>query len=842
MQAISIKTLFIPVCLLITTTSYAGLFQSKSTGDSLVSPPADNTFLKEKVTYSATDSMVLDMTNQKAYLYNNAIVVYEDMTLKAGYIELDFGRNLIYSRGMKDSAGNIVQKPVSEQNGEKFKAGEITYNFQTKKGKIKDVITQQGEGYIHGRDIKRDSNNVFYVAHGKYTTCDLDDPHFYIGANKIKVIPDSKIITGPAQLYIADVPTPLAIPFGYFPNKKGRASGILLPTYGESNNWGFFLKNGGFYFGTNEYIDLALTGDIYANGSFAGKVNSNYKNRYHYNGGLNLGYSRIIDGNAAFITSTIRNDFFIRWNHAQDTKANPSSRFSANVNAGSSSYNKFNGNATSDYLSNTFQSNISYTKSFLGTPFNFSANARHSQNTINKTVNLSLPELALTMNRIYPFKNNDRVGNKWYDKVGVSATGNARNDINSVDSLLFTSQTIKRMQNGLLFTVPITTSLNVLKYFTLSPAISSSSKIYYQTIQKRYDSNRDTVITDTVTGVKMANDFGVSAGLSTRIYGNYFFSTRHLKQIRHVVIPTISASYRPDFSESQYGYYKNVQSDSTGRTQQYSIFENRIYGGPSSGRSGIVSLGLNNSLEAKIKQQSDSGSTTKKVMLIDNFNAAISYNMAAKTFKWSNINLSGRTKLFKLLDVNTSAVIDPYQVDLQGDRIDYLEWDRGRIGRLTSAMAALGTSLHSKTLPTTAKATSKETVDEIDYINTHPNAYVDFNVPWNLNVSYNLQYQKTRSYETTSGLKEVVTQTATFSGDLSLTKKWKISVSSGYDFKTNKLSLTSIDVYRDLHCWEMSFNWIPFGFRQSFSFNINVKSSVLRDLKLTRRRNWQDYQ
>lgn len=784
--------------------------------------------------------MILDMTNQKAYLYNNAIVIYEDMTLKAGYIELDFGKDLIYSRGIPDSAGNIVQKPVSEQGGEKFKAGEITYNFQTKKGKIKDVITQQGDGYIHGRDIKRDSNNVFYVSHGKYTTCDLDHPHFYIGANKIKVIPDDKIITGPAQLHVADVPTPLAIPFGYFPNKKGRASGILLPTYGESNNWGFFLKNGGYYFGMNEYVDLALTGDIYANGSFASRVTSNYKNRYHFNGGINLGYSYIIDGNSAFITSSKRNDFFVKWNHAQDQKANPSSNFSANVNAGSSSYNKFNGSVTGDYLANTFQSNISYRKTFTGTPFNFTATARHSQNTINKTVNISLPELAFTMNRIYPFKNKERVGNKWYDKIGLQATANARNDINSVDSLLFTSSTLHHMQNGLQLNVPISTSLNVLKYFTLSPSINTFSKIYYQTIEKHYDASQKKIITDTLTGVKMANDYSVSTSLTTRIYGNYFFSTRHLKQIRHVVMPTISASYRPDFSESQYGYYKNVQ-DSTGRTQQYSIFQNGIYGGPSSGRSGVVKFDLNNSLEAKIKQQTDSGSTTKKVMLIDNFNATTAYNIAAKTFKWSNISLTGRTKLFKLLDVNTSATIDPYQIDLQGNRIDYLEWEKGRIGRLTTAMAALGTSLHSKTIPEKAKATNSETVDEIDYINTHPNAYVDFNIPWNLNVSYNLQYAKSKSSETV-GLKKTVVQTATFSGDLSITKKWKISVSSGYDFETNKLSLTSIDVYRDLHCWEMSFNWIPFGFRQSFSFNINVKSAVLKDLKLTRRRNWQDYQ
>ncbi len=813
-------------------------------GDTITKPEEKNNFLDEKVTYSATDSLVLDMTNKKAYLYNNAVVVYGDMKLQAGYIELDFGRNMIYSRGIKDSSGKIVQKPVSEQGTEKFKAGEITYNFKTKKGKIKDVITQQGEGFILGRDIKKDSSGVFYVGHGKYTTCDKEDPHFYIGAKKIKVIQDDKIITGPAQLYLADIPTPLAIPFGFFPNKKGRASGLLMPTYGESQQMGFFLKNGGFYIGKNEYIDLALTGDVYANSGFAIRTNSNYKNRYHYNGLVNLSYSHTVIGSLAFANAIKQTNFAINWNHSQDSKANPSSLFSANVNAGSSSNNKINGNPTGSYLQNTYQSSISYRKTFIGTPFNFSANARHSQSTINKRVDITLPELALTMNRISPFKNKNRVGVKWYDKIFITPTANAKNQISSGDSTLFKPQTLKKMQNGLQFNAPINASFNFLKYFNFSPGITTSSRIYYQTVEKHYglskDSKKDSILTDTLQGVKMANDFSLSANLNTIVYGNYFFKSNYLKQIRHVITPSIGASFRPDFSESKYGYYKTISS-STGATHQYSMFQNGIYGGPGAGKSGVISFGLNNTLEAKVKQQSDSGATIKKVMLIDNFSANTSYNIAAKTFKWQSVNLAARTKLFKLLDVNTNAIIDPYQTSQQGKRIDRLEWSKGKIGRLTSASAALGTSLHSKTKTKTKKDASPEDQDQIDYINTHPNAYIDFNVPWNLTVSYNLQYSKTQA-STLDGFQKTVTQTARFSGDLSLTQKWKISVSSGFDFETKKLSLTSIDIYRDLHCWEMSFNWIPFGFRQSYSLNINVKSSVLRDLKLTRRRQWQDYQ
>jgi lipopolysaccharide assembly outer membrane protein LptD (OstA) len=839
----SIKVFFILACLLITATNRASayiFFQKAITpADTTIKNKTDtinendNSFLNEKVTYWATDSMVIDQVHEKAYLYNNAVVVYGDMKLEAGYIELDYGKNMVYSRGIKDSLGNTVQKPVSTQGPDKFNAEEITYNFKTKKGKIKDVITQQGDGFIHGRDIKKDTNNVYYVANGKYTTCDLEHPHYYIGAKKIKVIPNDKIITGPAELWIADIPTPLAIPFGYFPNKKGRASGILLPTYGESTNLGFFLKDGGFYFGNNEKIDLALRGDVYSNGSFGLKGNTNYKLRYKYAGGVSISYSKIIDGDRELPNARFRNDFFIRWNHTQDPKSHPTSRFSANVNAGSSSYNKYNGSVTGDYLTNTFQSNISYSKSFTGTPFNFSANARHNQNTLTKKIDISLPELSLMMNRIYPFKSKNSTSNKWYDKIGLGVTANARNEISAYDSTLFTNKTIGQMRNGVRFTMPISTSFNLLKYFVVTPSINTASNIYFQTIQKHFDGTA--VVTDTVTGAKMANDYSLSTGISTRLYGDYFFKSKHLKQIRHVASPTLTASYRPDFSESQYGYYHDVQTDVTGKTEQYSVFQNGIYGAPASGKSSIVGFNLNNSLEAKMRHKTDSGSVDKKVILIESFNVGFSYNMAVKDYNWSTINLNGRTKLFKKIDVNATAILNPYQMDSTGAPVERFEWANNRIGRLTNTGISVSTNLRSKEGNSNKpKTDNKATADELDYINAHPDAYVDFNVPWNLNIYYNINYSKAALIETT-------TQSATFNGDVSLTKKWKVSLSSGYDFTSKKLTLTSINVYRDLHCWEMHFTWVPFGFRQSFSLDINVKSAVLRDLKLSKRKDWYDF-
>jgi lipopolysaccharide export system protein LptA len=812
--------------------------------DTLLKPVSKKSFIDEKVEYSADDSILVDKDKKKAYLYNNAVVTYDNMKLTAGYIEIDFGKNIVYSSGIKDSTGKITQKPISEQDGEKFTAGEITYNFKTKKGKIKDVITQQGEGYIHGGGIKKDSSNTFYVAHGKYTTCDLEHPHFYIGAKKIKVIPDDKIVTGPAQLVIMDVPTPLVIPFGYFPNKKGRASGILVPTYGESKVWGFNLQNGGYYFGNNEYVDLALRGDIYSNGSFAVRAQSNYKLRYKYNGMVGLNYAYMINGNPQFVTTTRTPSYSIRWSHNQDSKANPGSVFSANVNMVSALYNKYNGNVSNgQYTTNTLQSKISYSKK-LGSNFNFSANAMQSQNTILKQSTYELPNLALTMNRIFPFKNDNKVGNAWYDKIGVSASANAKNTITQYDSILYSEKmiqkNIRQTNNGLQVNIPISTSLNLLKYFTLNPSINTSGFLYTKTIEKKYNPLQNTVKTDTINGMRMAAQYNFATSLKTLMYGNYFFKTKRLKQIRHVITPALNLSYTPDFSEKQYGYYKKVQQDSLGNTVLYSPFQNGIFGGPTGGEQGLIGFSVNNTLEAKVKKQTDSGSVAQKVMILQNFSFAANYNAAAKAYNWSNISLSGRTKLFKLLDVNSTATLDPYQVDANNKRIEKYEWNNNRIGRLTSWTAALGASFKSKE-KTKGKSKTKDDsahADELEYIRTHPNAYVDFNVPWNLNVSYNYSFNK----QSGVGVKPTTAQAITIRGDLSVTQKWKISMNSGFDLEAKKISLTSISIHRDLHCWEMNFNWIPFGLRQSYTLTLNVKSSVLQDLRIQRKGNWQDYQ
>ncbi|HSH65803.1 MAG TPA: putative LPS assembly protein LptD, partial [Bacteroidia bacterium] len=760
MRIASFKSFFILGCLLITAI-YQGYSQTVPSPDSTtiitdsVKHAKEDSFLDDKVNYKAEDSTTADMFNKKAYLYNKAEVYYQDMILKAGYIEIDFGKKLVVARGVPDSTGKIVQRPVFEQGPEKFTAGEITYNFETKKGKIKDVITQQGDGYIHGADIKKDTNNMYYVSQGRYTTCDLvDDPHYYLQAKKIKVIPNDKIITGPAELYIADVPTPLVLPFGYFPNKKGRRSGLIMPGYGETDRLGFFLSNGGFYYGGSELFDAAILGDIYSNGGFSTRISSNYNKRYKHSGNVGFNYSHLytLDANPELEHQPVLNDFRLNWSHNQDPRAHPDSRFSANVNLGTSRYGRYNGNVNTDYLNTTYSSSLNYYKGFTGTPFTVNIGARHSQNVISKAIDIQLPTISATMTRITPFKNNNRIGKRWYDQVGVSADLQATNSISTLDSLLFKTGTLKKkMKNGVSLRVPISTTFNVFKYIRITPSINTVTNLYTQTINKHFNADSGRVQIDTVRAISISNEASASTAVSTMLYGDYFFKTKHLKQIHHVVTPNISFNYRPDYGERQFGYY-NTYNDSINREFEYSKFEGAVFSGPGSGKIGSVGFSLGNTLEAKIKNSSDSGDVFKKLTLLDNLSASVSYNAAAKHFKWSQISLNGRTRLFNKIDMNTSASFDPYVYILNENdkyvRIERFEIYNGHLPRFTNASLAISTSLRSKDKSSTGKKSPNvgeappptSLREELQYVNDHPEAYIDFNIPWNLNISYNAYY------------------------------------------------------------------------------------------------------
>jgi lipopolysaccharide assembly outer membrane protein LptD (OstA) len=840
LRIVSVKSFFILACLLITAIRQ-GYSQTGGKPDSVavtadtLKQTSGGAFIDDKVNYKAEDSTTADLNHKKAYLYNHAEVYYQDMTLKAGYIEIDFEKKLITATGIADSSGKIVQRPVFEQGADKFTAGEIIYNTETRKGKIKDVLTQQGDGFIHGSDIKKDTNNMYYVASGRYTTCDLEDePHYYLAAKKIKVIPNDKIITGPAELYIADVPTPLVLPFGYFPNRKGRRSGLIMPSYGESDLLGFFLSNGGFYYGGSEMFDLTILGDIYSNGGFATRNNCNYSKRYLYSGSVGFTYSRMFgpSANPELEHQPMINNYQLSWNHSQDSRSHPDSRFNAQVTLATSTYNKYNSSVTGGYLNTTNTSNINYYKGFTGTPVTMNVSGRATQNLLTKTIDITLPSLNMNMGTITPFKNQNRIGKRWYDQVRLSAALMATNSISTTDSALFKEQTLRKMQNGANLNIPLSTTFTVLKYIQVSPSISTNSNLYFRTIRKRYNEETHKIVIDTVREIRASTEARANVSAQTKLYGDYFFKTKHLKQIHHTVSPSVSVGYHPDYGQSKFGYYGAVH-DSNQVIIPYSIFEGNLNSGPTAGKEGSIGFGINNTLEAKMRHDSDSGSVDKKVSLLDNFGASISYNAAAQHYKWSSIGLNARTRLFNKLDITTGANYDPYQ-RIEGRRADTLEITNGHLAHLSSINASISTSLKSKEKkkeeggkgkPVAGPATPITSREELQFVMEHPNTYVDFSIPWTLNIYYNAYYSALAT-------KTQFTQSVTFNGDLTLTKNWKISGSSGFDFISHKLTVTSINVYRDLHCWELHFNWVPFGFRQSFLLTINVKSAMLKDLRV----------
>jgi lipopolysaccharide assembly outer membrane protein LptD (OstA) len=822
---------------------------------------SDKGGLDAKVVYNAADSMRFDIALQKLYLFGQAEVIYESTTLNANYIELDLKTNQVYACGTLDSNNILTGKPQFSDGGQNFSSHTMLYNFDTKKGKITKAITQEGEGYIHGEAIKIVTDDVFFIKKGKYTTCNNETPHFHIEASKLKFIKDDKIVTGPAYMVVEEIPTPLAVPFGFFPNKEEKTSGLLFPTYGQSPGLGYFLNDIGYYWAINDYVDLAITADIYSRLSWGLKLSSQYNIRYRFNGDIDLSYSKFRRGEQGFDDYQVSNNFFVRWKHVQDAKARPGMRFSADVNAGSANnfQNNFN-TSVNDYLSNTFASNISYSKSWAGKPYNFSINARHNQNRLDSSIVINFPSAAFNVTRINPFKRKVKVGaNKWYEDIGISYQGLLANELKTKESLLVNNfdSAMKLMKNGIQHVIPITTSIKLFKYISFNPNFTYNERWYMSRTEKNWDygykySNesgwyRDTVKTEVVqqvNGFTRAGNYTLSSQLSTVIYGMYTFKSKKIKAIRHMMSPAASFSFAPDYSQSKYGYFKTYQRENLdGSTQDivYSIFDGQIHGGPA-GKSGAGNVGLSivNNLEMKVKTEKDSITSDKKIKLIENLTARTNYNIFADSLNWTPINISGFTTLFKNVTLNVISNFDPYAIALdKNDRpIKYNTAHynaTGKLARLTTLDVSLSFRLKSKNVDQQKKNSQFGTQQQLDHINQFPDAYVDFSIPWSLNVAYNYNYSK-------AFFDPIIRNAVTFSGDLSLTTNWKIGFRSGYDFVAKEATLTSIDIYRDLHCWEMAFNVIPFGNRKSYNITLNVKSSILQDLRLNRTRNWYDFQ
>ena len=816
------------------------LNNSSQTGTIMFSDDA----LDVPVTYKADDSIAFDVQNRKAYLYGNAEVLYEDISLNAALIELDWSKNLVTAIGVLDSNGKTIGKPVFVDGEDKYKSDKIIYNFESKKGKVYDVITTEGEGYVHGKEIKMMPNKDLYIKNAKYTTCDLEEPHFNLKITKLKVVPEKVIVAGPSFIEIAGIPTPFIIPFGIFPIQKSQASGVIIPEYGESTNQGFYLRNGGYYFGISDNFDLKLIGNIYSRGTWGLSASSNYKVRYKFGGNLSVNYAFNKFTTNDLLGSTEQTNFNISWSHKQDPKANLNSSFDAKVQVATPGFFRNNSYDPASFLANELNSAINYRKSFGKSPFSLNASLRHNQNLQTKKLNLTIPDLALTMSRIYPFKRKEKVGStRWYEKIGLNYTMVAKNTISTYDSLLFEGKVaLKDFNNGMRHSASINLgSYKILKYLNLSvlPAFSYREYWYLSTVEKMYDKTTDAVITNERVGFATARDFSdLTANMKTILYGMYKFKKGKIKAIRHVLTPSVGARYKFDFSDPFWGFYKTYQKDSLGNTATYSPFAGGIVGGPGTGKFGGIDFSLLQNLEMKIRTKKDTVTGEKKIKLVDRFFIRSAYDLLADSLKLSTFTVDGNTKLFNKFNVRLSANYDPYISDTNNTRFNTTELKaNGRLLRLTTANLTVSTSFNSKAKNNSTLQQAEDNIHNYDN-GLASSVFVDFDIPWNLSLFYNIRADKRFVNKVDTIL---LTQTLNFNGNFSLTKNWKVTFQSGYDFVNKSItSNTKISVVRDLHCWQMSFDWIPFGRWQSYTFTLRPKASILQDLKLNKRRDWFD--
>lgn len=806
-------------------------------------------FLETKVIRSS-DSSTLNMRRQKAYLYGNANVSYGNINLTSAYMEIDFQKRTVYATGLIDSSGKEYGKPVFKEGETTFSAEKIIYNFETKQGLVYNVITQEGEGYLHGTTVKKLENDAMFIKDGWFTTCNNPEhPHFAFKFGKAKVIPDDKIVTGPVYLMIEDIPTPLALPFGWFPNMSKRRSGIVIPSINQKTGIGFGLESGGYYWYINDNLDLKLTGDIFTRGSWALQGASRYAKRYSYNGNVQLSYAKNIKGDEGTSSYYNESNYRIFWQHQQDVKARPNSSFSANVNIQSSNYQKFNSVTTTDYLTTSYSSSVSYSTK-LSSKLNLSANLGYTQNTSTKTITLSLPKISLSSTQIYPFRRKTVVGSlKWYENIYISYTMNTENKITSTDSTIFSEPIYPKMKYGMKHTIPIKSSVKLFKFLNWNNAITYNEYWYGKSIQKSWmdDPSSPYLQTDTLNNFFATRDFNLSSDFSTTLYGMFAFKVGPLKAIRHVLKPTVGFSYHPDFGTPFWGNYKTY-IDANGEEMRYNIYEGAIYGGPSDGKSGKVNFALNNNLEIKVRNRADTITGTKKIKLINSFTIATSYDIAKDSLKWSKLYLSGNSTVINGLQLSYSANFDPYILDSSGTKnLNKTEWEvNKRLFRFNDATWNVGLTYTLN--PETFKSKKKTNAVVQKPIRTpniyefyDPELFIDWNVKWSVSFNYSLSYTKQLYYNNYIYSKDKkVIQTLGFSGNTSITPKWKVTFSSGYDFQSKKFTYTTIGLYRDLHCWEMSFNWTPFGFNSQWNFSIKIKANMLKDFELKKKKDASD--
>ncbi len=862
--------------------------------DSLSTDSVRNDSTKKKepldapVAYSATDSITYDAETKKAFLYGNGDVKYENMELKAERIEMNMDSSLVHAYGEKDSTGVWSGQPVYTQGDEKYNSDVMSFNFKTKKGFINNVKTEQGEGYMQSESSKRANDGTLYLEHAKYTTCDAKHPDFYLALSRAKVKPGKEVVFGPAYLVVADVPLPLAVPYGFFPFKKKYSSGFLMPTYGDDSRRGFYLRNGGYYFAFNDYWDMRLLGEIYTKGSWGTTIESTYNRRYRYSGNIFLSYQNTVDGEKNMPDYMKSTSFKIQWSHRQDPKSLPNSNFSASVNFATQSYER--NNLYSLYnpellTQSTRTSSVSFSHTFERLGLTLSATTNLNQNMRDSTIDLTLPDLNISLSRLYPFRRKKMSGKeRWYEKIAMSYTGQLSNRISTKEDKLMHSNLIKDWRNGMNHSVPVSASFQVFKYINVTPSLQLTDRMYSNKIMRSWDQTNQTEVNDTVYGFYNVYNWYASVSANTTLYGFYkpwrkLFGDGIIA-VRHVLKPSVSYSYAPDFGTSHYGYYDSyVRTDADGNvsTVTYSPYSNGMFGVPSRGKSGNISMRVSNNLEMKVKSSKDS-TGEKKISLIDELSASLSYNTAAKTKQWSNLNTNIRLKLWKNYTFSMAAVFATYayQFDESGKVVEgnRTEWSYGRFGRFQGMSQNLSYTFNNQTfkklfghkesedkdedinqaidsstdnyeednidddgtndsnLDPTLKA-SKNSAQKSDSKKSRvdEDGYKRFSIPWSLSVSYGVTMAENRSAKInpkTMRYPYRYTQSLNFSGNVKISDGWNVNFSSGYDFNYHRLSMTTASLSRDLHCFMMSCSIVLRPYT-SYNFSFRAKTSTLAD-------------
>ena len=802
--------------------------------------------LDDVVVATATDSAVMDIKTNNFRLYGKAKVDYDGRKLSADRIDFNQSNNIATAMVVEDTTVKKPDMPTFEQGAEKFTYDHLQYNFKSQRAIVRNARSQYGEGYMMSQQIKRNADKSLYGYNNVYTTCSLPHPHFGIRTKKVKIIPDQAIAMGSANIEIEGVPTPLFLPFGYFPvNNDKHRSGFILPGYTVEQARGLGFMKGGYYFYLNDYVDLELKTDIFTKGSFAVYSSSNYVKRYQYNGLLEFNYAINKTGEEFDPVASITKSFLFHWRHTKDAKSLPGISLNADVNVQTGNFQAINSYSASQITQNIFRSNITFAKNWIGKPYSITASALHEQNTNTKEVSVTLPEIAFFLSPQTPFQRKNPIGaTRWYEKITVGYSAFALNRIKFYDTGFQLSKVqFSDFQNGIRHAIPISANYNVLRFITAAFNINYAE--YWNTEKTRRSFNDATQKIDTALdrGFAASRDFNASLNFNTQIYGMMLFKKGKIRGFRHTLRPTMGINYRPDFAIDPFNYGYQTRLDTSQTLQYLSPYEQSIIGFPSiPGRNGSVNFGLNNNLQMKLRNSKDTATGFKNVVLLDRLDFNTSYNLAADSFQWANYVFSASTNIANLLNINASANFDPYAYDYEQMRRSTRTTlaTQNKFGRLTSAQLGFSTSLRSKQKAdrNTDSATKTEDYKSLMRNNGYNN-YVDFNIPWTLNFGYSLLLEKRPSTFSRSDT-SILNQNVTISGDFNFTPRWKLGISSGYNFVQKEITYTDVRIYRDLHCWEMSLGFVPFGIRKSFNFQLNVKAQVLQDLKLTRRRDFRD--